>query len=247
MLQYRHHHNFKIMKNLLFAAVLLTAFTSCKKNETTVNQRYEADTTASVSQNNTLQTERPWVSKNQVFLDKFKIIELDFTKFSAPNYEVKSVGPSLTKEELQLFPKSLKVDSFIGEPDSFQAHSKFDINDNLIGLVARMPGEYSFTALKLFFYDKIKDEILPQYFEVADHTGDAGYSEKMTSWLFKDGNQLKSFSYHWTKIEKVEPDDPTRESRTDDYYIIKLSPEKMDTARVSKPDLAKYQKLLNQK
>lgn len=235
------------MKNLLLATFILAFFASCKKNETAVNNSVQTDSAVTADKIDSVQTPKTWVSKNQAFLDKFKTIELDSTKFSAPNYDVKSVGPSLNKEEIQLFPKSLNVESFVGQTDNFQAHSKFDINENLIGLVARMPGEYSFTALKLFFYDKTKDEILPKFFEVADHTGDAGYTEKLTSWLFKDGNQLKSFSYLFTKIEKVEPGDPTRESRTDDYYIIKLSPEKFDTLRVSKPDLVKYQKLLDQK
>ena len=60
-------------------------------------------------------------------------------------------------------------------------------------------------------------------------------------------NQLKSLTYYWTKVEKIEPDDPTRESHTNDYYLIKLSPEKIDTARISKANLGKFQKLLNQK
>lgn len=234
------------MKYLLAIGIVAMTLVSCKKSETTTNETLQNDT-AVVIKSDSVATEKPWVSKNQAFLDKFKTIELDSTRFVAPNYEQKGLGPSLTKKELDLFPKDLDFSSFSSDYKEFEAISKFDINENLIGLVARMPGEYSFTSLKLFFYDKTKDEILQKYFEVADKLGDAGYTEEMKSWLFKDGNQLKSFSHHFTKVEKIEPDDPTRESQTNDYYIIKLSPEKIDTLRVSKTDLPKYHKLLNQK
>lgn len=228
---------------MLFAIVF--ALYSCKKTETTITNNPAADSKMT-GQSDTVQVVE-WTSKNQEFLDKFRTIELDSSRFVAPRYDEPKIGPSISKAELELFPKSLKVDSFVGEPEMFQAFLKFEIDENHYGLVARMPGEYSFTSMKLFFYDKKQDAILPQVFELADATGDAGYSEEIKSWLWKDKNELKSFTYHWTKVEKIEPDDPTRESRTDDYYIIKLSPEKIDTVRVSKTDLPKYQKLLNQK
>ena len=235
------------MKNLVFAFILLAFLDSCKKNEKIVADISTADTIA-LPEKDTLQAEKKWLSKNQDFLDKFKWIEIDSTKFVAPDYGDKGVGPKLTKKELQLFPETLDISSFTSKDyNGFEAHSKFYINKNSIGIVARMPGEYSFTSLKLFFYDKNKDEILPKYFELADKLGDAGYSEEIRSWLWKENNRLRSFSYKWTKVEKVEPDDPTRESRTDDYYLITLSPEKIDTARVSKRDLVKYENLLNQK
>ncbi|UOE41698.1 hypothetical protein MTP09_03405 [Chryseobacterium suipulveris] len=230
------------MKKLFLAAVFF-AIASCSEKKEITEETAKSTDTVTLKQDSA----KVVVSKNQQFLDKFKIIELDSTRFVSPDYDVKNVGPSLTKKEMELFPKSLNVDSFVGEQSDFQAYAKFEINPQLLGLVARMPGEYSFTALKLFFYDKTKDEILPQYFEVADKMGDAGYSEEIKSWLWKEGNQLKSLTYYWTKVEKIEPDDPTRESQTNDYYLIKLSPEKIDTARISKANLGKFQKLLNQK
>ena len=238
------NHNIEIMKNLMLFAIVFALY-SCKKTETTVTNTPIADSTT-VSPADTVQVAE-WTSKNQVFLDKFRTVELDSSRFVSPRYDEPKIGPTISKTELELFPKTLNIDSFIGEPEMFQAFLKFNINENLYGLVARMPGEYSFTSMKLFFYDKKQDAILPQFFELADATGDAGYSEETKSWLWKDKNELKSFTYHWTKVEKVEPDDPTRESRTDDYYLIKLNPEKIDTLRVSKSDLPKYQKLLNQK
>ena len=110
-----------------------------------------------------------------------------------------------------------------------------------------MPREYAFTSMNLYFYDNVNDEVLPNFFEVADATADAGYSEETKNWLFKEANQFKSFTYHWTKVEKLSAEDPTRQSRTDDYYLIKLSPVKIDNARVSKENLVKFQNLLKQK
>lgn len=126
---------------------------------------------------------------------------MDTARFVSPTLE-KKIGPSLTKKELKLFPRDERFDSFIGGIEKFQAFLKFEINENLYGLIVRMPGEYDFTAMHLYFYDIIKDEILPKSFEVADSTGDAGYYEDKKSWLFKDGNHLKSFTYHWTELEK---------------------------------------------
>lgn len=230
------------MKKILFIAFSMALF-SCNKTENA--SHYTSDSTVAEQKDTVTADER--ISKNQEFLDKFRTVKLDTLRFAAPTYDEPNIGPTISQSELELFPTDLNLDSYVGEPAMFQAFLKFDINDNLYGLVARMPGEYSFTSMKLFFYDRIKDEIAPKYFEVADATGDAGYSEAITSWLFRDAEQLKSFSYHWTKVEKIEPDDPTRESRTDDYYLISLSPDKIDTVRVSSSELSKYRELLSQK
>ncbi len=230
------------MKKLVFVFFAAALF-SCSKSETSA-EKSSVDTFSTV--NSSPDSAKVWTSKNQDFLDKFRQIDLDSTRFVAPDYAEKSIGPSFSEEEISLFPFEV-TESFVGNKTDFQAHSRFDIDENTIGLVARMPGEYSFTALKLFFYDKTKDEVSPQYFELADKLGDAGYAEEIKSWLWKEGNQLKSFTYLWTTIEPVDPEDATRPSRTDDYYLIQLSPEKIDTFRISKPDLVKYQKLLNQK
>lgn len=233
------------MKNLLLAIPIAAVFFACKKTETTVNEGNNQD---SVAVADSIKTSSVPVSKNQVFLDKFRTIVVDSSLIASPSYEEYKIGPPISKEELALFPKTLNLEPFWGSDDQFQAYAKFEINPDLYGLIARMPGEYSFTAMKLFFYDKQKDEILPQFFELADRMGDAGYSEETKSWLINDKNgQLKSFMYHWTKVEKVEPGDATRESRTEDYYLITLNPEKMDTVRVSKSDLPKFRTLLGQK
>lgn len=236
------------MKNLIIAAGLL-ALASCKKSEN-VSETQQTDTLSSVKAD-TVAADNSWVSKNQAFLDKFRLIEPDYSMFAPPNDQEPMIGPALAKEELKLFPKTLNLESFMGSPEQFQeqfqAYVKFDIDSNTIGLVSRMPGEYVFSALNLFFYDKNKEAILPQYIELADEMGDAGYSEKTKSWIFKEASKIKSFTYKWTKIEPVDPDDQTRPSRTDDFYLITLNPQKIDTARVSKEDLPKYQKYLNQK
>lgn len=234
------------MKNTTILLSLLLAVSACQKKETAASSVIMEDSSSAVL-TDSVETVTPWVSDNQDFLDKFRTVEIDSSLFAPPTYEEGSIGKPLTADELKLLPSGLNTDSYIGNLTDFQAYTKFDIDANTLGLVLRTPGEYSFTALTLFFYDKKTDRILPKFFELADQTGDAGYSEKLTSWLIKDGNQLKSFSYHWTKVEKVEPDDPIRESRTDDYYLISLSPEKIDTARVSKNELSKYQHLLKQK
>lgn len=221
----------------------LMAF-SCSKNEKVVHKTVNPDSTTAV-QNDTINKDAVIVSKNQEFLDKFKTVKLDTLAFTAPDYG-ENIGPKLTSQELAMFPKNLKFSTFFHEDyNEFEAVSKFDINSELYGLVARVPGEYSFTSLKLFFYDRKKDQFLQQYFELADKLGDAGYTEEIKSWLWRDGDRLKTFLYRWTKIEKIEPDDPVRESRTDDYFLVQLHPEKFDTLRVSGNNLSKYQHLLN--
>ncbi len=232
------------MKKLVIASALVLSFTACQKNEKIVSDTKELDS-VTVADQDSVAVETLPVSKNQTFLKKFRQIELDSTAFIAPEYGDNSTGPAITHEEIALFPETLSLAGF-SNPDvrGFEAHSKFDINENLMGIVARMPGEYSFTSLKLFFYDKTKDAFLPQYFELADIFGDAGYYEEVKSWLWKDGENLKSLLYRQTKVEKIEPDDPVRESKTEDYYLVKLNPAKMDSSRVSKDDLQAFQKLI---
>lgn len=234
------------MKNFILASALSAVIISCKKNEQAVTDELTSDSVA-VIRNDTADSPLPRISKNQDFLDKFETVVLDSTKFVAPNYDSKGMGKRLDSLEVALFPKELNYSHFSSDYSEFEAISKFDIDSNTIGLVARVPGEYSFTSVKLFFYNRTSDELLPKYFELADKLGDAGYTEELKSWLWKDGNALKSLSYLWTTVEPIEPDDRTRRSRTDDYYLIHLSPGKFDTVRLSKNDLSKYRNLLQSK
>ncbi|MDO5509198.1 MAG: hypothetical protein Q4F57_00745 [Weeksellaceae bacterium] len=93
----------------------------------------------------------------------------------------------------------------------------------------RTPGEYSYTSLTLFFYDRQQDAFVDKYFELADQTGDAGYSEEKFSWLFKEGDTLRSYTYHNEKLEKIEPSDNTETFDRRNYYLVSLTPQKFDT------------------
>ena len=204
---------------------------SCHQTETaTSSQSRVSDSVANESE--TIKK----ISENQPFLDKYRTVELDTLHFVAPRYDEGKIGRDLTDKDLELFPETLVLDSFWGEDAEFQAFLKFEVDENLLGLMTRMPGEYAFTSMKLFFYDLENDQMLPTYYEVADEMGDAGYSMEKKSWVYREGNQVKSFTYHMEKEDKIEPDDPTIPWKKERYYIVDLNPEKMDTIE---SDLAK--------
>ena len=232
------------MKKVLIGAGLITLFSCSKKEERSVNAARPFNVE---KQKRDSATAPPWISNNQEFLDKFPQIIPDTLKFRAPNYDDKELGKKLTREEVQLFPNGHQLESFLGGGD-FEAVGKFELDENTFGMVARMPGEYSFTALQLFFYDKKKDSFLPGHFELADKLGDAGYSEEIRSWLFWDTNKrLTAFTHVYTSVEKVDPADAVRPSKTNDYYMVTLTPQKFDTVRVNAETFAKMRPLLNRK
>ena len=230
------------MKNLFLIAIVFLIFSCNKKNEEVPSQQTESQDSLVIEQDSA----EKWVSKNQGFLDKFKTLELDSIGFTSPEYDDK-LGISLTKEDLKLFPKSMNWESFSAD-NQFETVGKFNIDKNTIGIVLRTPSEYSFSSLKLFFYDKNKEEISSKHLELADQWGDAGYSEEVKSWLYRDekGN-LKSFLHLYRDLQKIEAPDPTKPFTTNEYFEIEISPEKLDTARISKADLAKFRKLTGKK
>ena len=228
------------MKKILLVLIALIVSSCSKNEEKEISESIHKKDSASIVQDSI----QDWVSINKDFLDKFRKISVDSTKFIAPEVE-DQLGAILNKDDLKHFPKSLNWDTFAGV-EKFETVGKFEFNEKFLGLLMRTPSEYSFTSVKLFFYDKNQEKILPNYFELADKWGDAGYTEEVKSWLFKsEENQLISFLHLYRDLQKIEPSDPTKPFTTNEYFRIQLSPEKFDTMRVSKNKMKDYQVFLD--
>lgn len=181
------------------------------------------------------------ISKNQEFLDKFRLVVFDTMRFISPTWDEGKIGPNISANEMKLFPATFTEDPYWGDQGEYQAFLKFEINDKHYGLVARMPGEYAFTSLQLFLYDRIADQIIPPHYELADVTGDAGYKEEKHTWLYKESNAAVAYTYHLEQLDKIEPSDPVIPYKKENYYLVQISPDRLDTLQTDGSKVAEFE------
>lgn len=114
--------------------------------------------------------------------------------------------------------------------EGFYGVYSFKIDEQFIGLLTRVPSEYSSTSVDLWMFDLKKDSIFNN-FQLADIFGDAGASTIKTSYLFYDNQgYLKSLSYeHDTYDHSVEDVSDTTVESYRSYYLIKFEKYRIDT------------------
>lgn len=169
------------------------------------------------------------VSKFQQLLTKYKDISFDtlevFAAFDMDKKSYKYSGVELDSTEMMLLPEGLGS----LEPHSFFACYKFTIDSASIGLITRVPGEYSPTSIKLLVLDTKLDSVV-SYFELSDLSGDAGDMWQKTSWLYKNENSYRSLLWQELTHDHIVDDEAdSTVDRTNNYYLIDFSSLKPDT------------------
>jgi hypothetical protein len=201
------------MKKLLYLIIVITLFSCNKKPKSLIN----------------LKTETPKESKYLELLKKFDNISIDTLKvFSSEDFG-NFKGRELDSLDVILFPKEIAEAHFIDPPGLFACY-KFQIDSDRIGLIARTPSEYVPSSIKLFVFNKLKDEIT-NYIELAESWGDAGDALEKTSWLFrnKDNNIQSLVWVHESHYNGVEVENDTTSESWDYHYLVNISKSKFDT------------------
>ena len=123
-------------------------------------------------------------------LTKFKDVSVDtFEVYSSDdlkNVNFSFHGVRLDSIEIITLPEKMR-NNF---DQDFYGCYKFSIDSNHVGLIIRTPSEYVTSSIKLFVLDNSSKGILDSYVELAESTGDAGYSLTKTSLIFKDNLKL---------------------------------------------------------
>jgi hypothetical protein len=158
------------------------------------------------------------------FLNKFKSISFDTLQVHSPdwNRNDKYYGIPLDSVDVTLFPLSMAKEHSIAYPTLFACY-KFPLEGNKYGLIVRAPAMYSSTSIKLFIFDlnvgKLKESV-----ELADLWIDAGDTIEKISWLFKEQEKIKAFTWiresHDNDVESLAD---TTVDRWDYYYLLSIS------------------------
>lgn len=156
------------MKKLLYLITIITLYSCNKKPESLSTEKVEVKKE----------------SKYSHLLKKFENVSLDTLKvFSDEDFKIFK-GRELDSLDVILFPKEIAEAHFI-DPQGIFACYKFPIDSNRIGLIARTPSEYVSSSIKVFVFNRVKDEIT-NYVELAESWSDAGDVLEKTSWLFRN-------------------------------------------------------------
>jgi hypothetical protein len=171
---------------------------------------------------------------------KEKVIESLLTKFkeiSVDTFEVHSSddlesvnfpfhGVRLDSIEITTLPEEMR-NSY---DQDFYGCYKFSIDSNHVGLIIRTPSEYVISSIKLFVLDNSSKRILESYVELAESTGDAGYTLTKTSVLFKDNLSWNYLIWqHDSEDMSVQNENDTTIRTVDYLHLLTFDNEKFDT------------------
>lgn len=147
-------------------------------------------------------------------------------------------GVAIDSTSALLLPDNIGQVRYETQPEVFAVY-QFAIDSNHTGLIARTPGEYAPTSIKLFRYDNLKDS-LTDYIELADNWGDAGDWMIKQSWLFKDDKRQTKALIAVTNGHDNSVDNPkdTTVEEEELYYLLDLSKPRIDTISNNTKQLA---------
>lgn len=107
---------------------------------------------------------------------------------------------------------------------------KFPLDASRFALIARVPGEYESTAIRLFIFDVEKDSVV-QTLSLADVFGDAGESMSYSSCVFreKDHGLKVATQWHSEYSHSVDNENDTTVERWNRFWILDLGKHTGDT------------------
>lgn len=165
-----------------FVLGIVLLFYSCSQYKPGIKRPYPTH----VSNQKKLVQLFPWI---YLKTDTLKIYS-NSIELENDNYPFK--GIKLDSAQIALFPAYIAPSYDKARP--VYAVSRFKISQWNWGIIARMGGEYSSTAIKLYVYNLNRDSLY-FYRELAEDFGDAGDVYRKTTWLFQDAAEtVKAFS-----------------------------------------------------
>ena len=182
-------------------------------------------------------------SKFSSLLTKYKDISFDTLKvFSSDNTELdtyKFKGVQLDSVDvLLLFPESIA--NLYGPGEVFAACFKFFLDSSRIALLTRFPSIYQSSSLQLFIFDRNSDSIT-NIIELAEMVGDAGDLYTKNSWVYKTiKGETQIFAWiQESHDNSVESEYDTTIDVTNNYYLLSILKNRVDTINQSKEVLTK--------
>jgi len=181
------------------------------------------------------QTKRPVPQGEKYYklLSKFKEISFDTLfvyslndEVTLENYEFK--GIKLDSSDAILFPEKISHAHFVDPPGLFACY-KFKIDSTRTGIIARTPSEYFPSSIKLFIYTLGKDTLIESN-ELAQFIGDAGALRNINSWIFRDTQGFKAFTWlRDSEDNSVENEKDTTISVSDYFSLYDITKDKRDS------------------
>jgi hypothetical protein len=162
------------------------------------------------------------VGKYDKLLAFYRPVNIDTLKvFSSENVDsvgYKYKGVMIDSTTFRLLPGT---ESYTTDPylyNQFFATYKFYLDSNTIGLITRVPSQYSCSSIKLYFYYKNSDTI-SDGLELADAFGDANWYFEKTGWIFKTGKG--AYEYFIYNHDVTLPEDDTAGSKDTTVIVNK--------------------------
>ncbi|MGZ8570334.1 MAG: hypothetical protein ACXWW0_13170 [Bacteroidia bacterium] len=171
-------------------------------------------------------------NKFESLLSKYKDITFDtlhiYSSQPVEKDSFKYKGNKLDSLDVVLLTGETQKDHFFYE--EFFSCYKFNIDSIRIGLISRVPGQNSSSAIQIYIYDKAKDSITENA-ELADNWGDAGFHFEEESYLFWDNNSgLKLFSWIYeSEDHSIENENDTTIEERRHYHLVDYSKNLHDT------------------
>ncbi|AEA45635.1 hypothetical protein [Fluviicola taffensis] len=235
------------MKKTYYATTLIFIlqglFSSCSSNPNTEKELPLAE--ESVQEIDSSAFEKK--SRYEELLKKFKPISFDTLKVFYEYNDKHFLGKELSLKEAAVFKPGITEASW-GKLSGFYACNQFQIDVSTLGLIVRTPSEYGSSSIKLVLFDKKKDQLKKEYFELANDIMDGGEYYHTISWLIKTKvPEIRAFVYDYSyydhKIAGDSEDTTIEESRS--YFLIDCMSPKFDTISKNENQLKKrFRKLL---
>lgn len=188
-------------------------------------------------------------SKFSSLLTKYKDISFDTLKvFSSDNTEIDTYqykGGQLDSIDVLLFPESIA--NLYGPGEVFAACFKFSLDSSKIALITRVPSSYQSSSLQLLIFDRNTDSIT-KIIELAELVGDAGDVYSKNSWVYKTTKgEINIFGRTQESHDNsVENENDTTIEVINNYYLLSISNNRVDTINQNKESLTKiFKSLLN--
>jgi len=183
------------------------------------------------SEKSRIETSEPNEKAIANLLNKFREARADTLEINSTD-ELESEkfafrGTRLDSFEISMLPKKMR-DRFVD--NDFYGCYRFTLDSSHIGLIIRAPSWYSTSSIKLFVFENSSKQVLEPYIELAESTGDAGYSLTKRSLILKEDEQVNYLIWqHEGEDMSVEDENDTTITSNDALHLVTFNKSKFDT------------------
>lgn len=175
-----------------------------------------------------------------IIIDTMKVYSTDYIEADTFKFKGQQLDtlyfPLFQKEETELF-----------RFNPVYACFKFSIDEQLSGLILRVPSEYVSSWVKLFVWENDSQKFIGKSIPLAEVIGDAGYNMEQCSWLFKSTKGFSLFTHVKECEYDLEFEEETEEHQseaegecTDEFALYTLEKGEPQKQSMSKSELGRF-------